>query len=177
MVDAGDIPPVPEPSVLRDWAMAYLARYAASTHRLAAVLERRLMRNGVDRAAARAAVMPIVAEMAAQRYVDDAAFARQRLAALLRKGVPLRVATGRLRAEGLDPPAREEDASDAATEVHAALAYMRRRRLGAFGPGGNERQLAMMLRAGHPAALVKRLLAAPDREARDFLVDELSADA
>ena len=70
-----------------------------------------------------------------------------------------------LRAAGL--PVSMTEHVDAARALTAALTFARRRRVGPFGPevadrALRDRQLAAMLRAGHPLDLSRRILAARD---------------
>lgn len=167
--------PPPDAARVRLWALYHLGRYAASSRRLAQVLERRAIKRGLDRAAAQALVAPVVAQMIAEGYVDDGAVARMRFASATRRGRAPGLAVRQLRAEGLDPDALGDAARSPLAEAEAALAYLRRRRFGPFGSDGDKaKQAAAMARAGHASQLVRLLLAAPSIEAADALVAEFS---
>lgn len=166
---------LPDAAKIRAWALYHLGRYAASSRKLAQVLERRLIKRGADRTVARGLAAPIVADMIAQGYVDDGAVARMRFAAATRRGRAPALAERQLRAEGLDPESLEAEARGAAADAAAALAYMRRRRFGAYGSGPVDKQIAAMARAGHGPVLSRALLAAETIEAAEALVAAINA--
>jgi len=151
-------------------ALAYVGRYATTRARLTAYLERKLRERGWagDERSPRAVAEALAARCAALGYVDDKAFAAARGAALSRRGYGARRIADALRAAGID----EEDAAPARDEAEAAaweaaLAFARRRRIGAFAArppdmDARRRALGAMLRAGHPLAIARRVLdAAP----------------
>lgn len=145
-------------------AARYVERYGGTTHRLRAVLRRRMDRDPEADPALGEVVEAIVARYAASGQVDDAAFAASRAARLVRRGVAPAVIRGRLLGEGLDAGAAlAEVEGDAA--LRAACALVRRRRLGPFRPDPDpEGDLAKLGRAGFPYALARRVLAM-DRDA------------
>jgi regulatory protein len=166
---------LPDAAKIRAWALYHLGRYAASSRKLAQVLERRLIKRGADRDVARELATPIVADMIAQGYVDDGAVARMRFAAATRRGRAPALAERQLRAEGLNPDALEAEARGAGADAAAALAYMRRRRFGAYGNGAADKQIAAMARAGHAPGLSRALLAAETIDAAEALVATISS--
>ena len=143
---------------LEELALAYVARFATT----AAKLERYLARNLRERGWADDSEPPVaalVARFVAAGYVDDAAYARAKSGSLLRRGYGQRRVAQALDAAGIAEPVREQVRAGEATQRHAALAMASRRGFGPFGKGEREpadwprqrqRQLAAMLRAGHP---------------------------
>ncbi len=140
--------PPPTEALLREAALAYLARYAATERGLLRVLTRRIdawahsaadpAREGADAAAetarrARAEAVALVRRLAASGAVDDAAFAAARAARLGRAGRSRRAIGVHLAARGVDAEtARATLPDDPEAELDAALAYARRRRIGPF---------------------------------------------
>ncbi|GIX15858.1 MAG: hypothetical protein KatS3mg119_0044 [Rhodothalassiaceae bacterium] len=165
---------------LKEAAFSYLARRGASAARLRHVLLRRLARwkEGADLAAEERAALAeaVVEEMAALDLVDDRRLARERVDALLRRGLGPAAIRARLRAQGFGAGdvAAAIDAVYAAQGrdaalLQAALAYARRRRLGPFGDGrargdprARERALAAFRRRGLPDSLARLILEAED---------------
>ena len=151
-------------------ALAYVGRYATTRARLSDYLRRKLRERGWDDAG-EPPVAAIVARLADLKYVDDAAFAGARGAALTRRGYGERRVAQALNFAGVD----EEDSAPARAVVQehaldAALTFARRKRIGPFATretDHNQRRkaLAAMLRAGHPMALSRRVVdAAPGAE-------------
>jgi SOS response regulatory protein OraA/RecX len=108
--------PVPDNADLRDAALAYLARYAATESALRRVLERRVERwaraaaGAVDTeviasqvSAAREALRDVVSRLVAAGAVNDAAYAEARARSLVRAGRSRRAVTAHLLAKGVDP--------------------------------------------------------------------------
>lgn len=174
-------------------ALYYLERYSASyaqLHRvLARKVETRLRLRGEAGDAeiagpAREMVSGIVEQAVSGGYVDDAAYARARVASLRRRGGSRRAIMAKLREKGLDPaliekalaadvaeaqangeaPADDDDDADARArrEYEAARAYARRRRLGPHRtppqPERRDRDIAAMARAGFALALAIRVI-------------------
>ena len=174
----GPVPP-PDEAALREAALAYLARYAASEAGLRAVLERRIERwaRGVeDRdlvteqvAAAKRAAVAVVARLAAAGAVSDAAFAESRARSLVRAGRSRRAVAANLAAKGVKAElARAAIPEDAETELAAALILARRRRIGPFrisGQADRQRELGVMARAGFPRSIAERALDTTPEEA------------
>lgn len=169
-------------------ALYYLERYSASSAQLQRVLARkvetRLRQRGEAGDAeiagpARAMVAGIVEQAVSGGYVDNASYARARVASLRRRGGSQRAIMAKLREKGLDPALITEalaedvaahsdaDAGDdpearAQREYEAAEAYARRRRLGAHRippqPERRDRDIAAMARAGFALALAIRVI-------------------
>lgn len=153
-------------------ALSYAARYATTRTRLKAYLVRKLRERGwlEDREPPVEAIVERLAELG---YVDDRAFASARAASLSRRGFGARRVEASLKSAGIG----EEDAVEArvlAREAawQSALRFTERRRIGPFAPAetdqnGRRKALAAMIRAGHPIAISKRLLAARPGEIPD----------
>ena len=148
---------------LREAAMAYLARFAASEVGLTRVLDRRIQRwaryaseAGGDpdevrqhRQQAREAVRAVVSDMMRLKLVDDTMFADGRARALSRGGRSRRAIAAHLASRGIDAEriagallhAQSGVLDDVAqAELAAALLQARKRRIGPFGvqPGDGD---------------------------------------
>ncbi len=150
---------------LEELALAYVARFATSAAKLEGYLRRKLRERGWDGEGA-APVAEIVARFVAAGYIDDAVFARARTGSLLRRGYGVRRIGQALDAAGIAEDVRAEVRAAPAEQRRAALALARKRRIGPFGPDGadravREKQLAAMLRAGHPLDSARELVNAP----------------
>lgn len=172
----------PDASSLHEAALTHLARYATTRAGLLRVLERRIARwvraGGEEEAAGtlRAEAKAVVERLAAAGAVDDGAFAAMRARSLTRSGRSRRAVEAHLRAKGVSA-ADAAMPEDAEAEYAAALAYTRRRRIGAFRRGevdqaGAMKELASMARAGFTQELARRALAA-DPEAAEEVINRL----
>lgn len=173
---------------LEELALAYVARFATTAARLAAYLDRKLRERGwagggEDAREGRAAADALVARFVAAGYVDDGAYARARSAGLLRRGYGTRRIDQALRASGVGEEERTAARAEEGEARRAALRMAERRRFGPFGreitEGGlggggldravREKQIAAMLRAGHPLDTSRELIdAASESEARQW---------
>jgi regulatory protein len=165
---------------LDELALGYVARFATSAGRLSAYLARKLRDRGWDDAAP-ADPAAVVARMVERGYIDDAAFARARGAGMMRRGFGARRITDTLARDGIAAPLAAESTGTEHQARLAALSFARRRRLGPFGTGSDEsgldpatraRQVAAMMRAGHPLAYARALIDAADGAAAQEWVDE-----
>ena len=144
-------------------ALDYAARYATTRAKLAAFLRRKLRERGWAEEGA-APVEALVERFSEHGYVDDAAFARARADALLRRGYGARRIGAALRAAGIDDDtAGKLDDRIGAEAQEAAMRFARRKRIGPFAPARPDpmqkrRWIAAMARAGHPMVLILRLL-------------------
>lgn len=150
---------------LEELALAYVARFAVTRAKLEAYLQRKLRERGWDGEAA-----PDPAGLAdrfvALGYVDDAAWARMKSGSLMRRGLGQRRVGQALAAAGVAGDIREDLRPSPAEGREAALLLARRRRFGPFGASlpdrpVREKQLAAMLRAGHPLDSARELVNAP----------------
>jgi len=157
-------PPLDE-AELEQAALFYAGRYATTRAKLSSYLARKLRERGWE-GPVEPPLDALVERMARLGYVDDRAFASARAAALSRRGYGAGRVEAALRAAGIAPEdaaGAREIAADGAWE--AALRFAERRKLGPFAAARADRParakaLAAMLRAGHPARLARRILAA-----------------
>ena len=135
--------PPPDAASLYQAALNHLARYAATEAGLRRVLRRRLdrwarMQADPEAAApavadARQAIEVVIGRLVQAGAVNDAAFADNRARGLLRSGHSGRSIQMRLVAKGVaSDVARTVSASDAETELAAALVLARKRRIGPY---------------------------------------------
>lgn len=158
-------------TALDELAIAYVARFATSAGKLRAYLARKLRERGWA-GAAPADVAAVVERMVARGYIDDAAYARAKGQGLLRRGYGARRIDQALGAAGIAGEARAAAHGEQREQRAAALAFARRRRIGPFGaeaaaggqfrldPVTREKQVAAVLRAGHPMDTARRLVGA-----------------
>lgn len=169
---------------LENIAGFHVERFATTAAHLKRVLQRRAERSlrvrGGDAHECIAWIEEIVARFMRNGIVNDERYASGRVATLRRMGKSPGKIRALLVAKGVDrlliDAAIKETAltatgTDAALE--AALAYARRRRLGAFGDQGGDaetrrkkatKDLSAMARAGFSYGIAKRALAAKDTD-------------
>lgn len=163
-------PPPLDRAAAEALALHYVARYATTRARLAAYLTRKLRERGAE-----GAVDPraIAEALAGRGYIDERGFAEGRARALSRRGMGGARIAGALRAAAIPDDVIAAAAEEAAREtppLAAALALARRRRIGPFAtqPADaklRERHVAVLIRAGHPHRLARRIAAAAPGEA------------
>jgi len=162
---------------LKDAALDHLARYAVSTARLRQVLQRRIRRSAkahdFDPAMLLSALETVIADLDRVGLLNDQAYADTKARSLNRRGGSRRLIAAKLAGAGVARDATaaalgrlEEETPEA--EWAAALAYARRRRLGAFrttedaSPERHRKDLAAMARAGFALDLARRALSGGD---------------
>jgi regulatory protein len=160
------VPPPLDAARLNELALAYAARFATSAAKLEAYLRRKLRERGWDDTGD-APVGLVVERFVAAGYVDDAAYARAKSSSLLRRGYGDRRVGQALSAAGIAVEVREEVRATEAAARAAALAMAMKRRLGPFGTERPDRalrqkQIAALLRAGHPMDSARVLVDAPN---------------
>jgi regulatory protein len=165
-----------DPAQLQELALSYAARFATSGARLEAYLARKLRERGWagDEAPDPAAVAGRMAQLG---YVDDAAYARTRADGLLRRGYGARRVNQALGAAGIGQGLRAEVLPGQGAAMRAALVLARKRRLGPFGAqlpdrAAHEKQLAVMVRAGHSHAIAARIIGAASIDQAEALLAE-----
>ena len=169
-----------DPRQLEELALAYVARFATSTGKLIQYLRRKLRERGWE-AAAEPDLSALVARFIAAGYVDDAGFARGRASGLRRRGYGDRRIEQALRGAGIAEEVRASVQGDESQTRHAALVLARKRKFGPFGtqpidPPKRQKQIAAMLRAGHPLDSVRVLIdSASEAEVLEW-VDEAAGD-
>lgn len=171
---------------LNEMALAYVARFATSGGRLSAYLKRKIRERGWDDETP-PDVAALVEAMVGHGYIDDAGFALARGTGMMRRGFGARRIAETLNRDGIAAPLVAQASGTEHERRVAALAFARRRRLGPFGTGSGEmddsrkarldpatraRQVAAMLRAGHPFATASALIDAADEVAAQEWVDE-----
>jgi regulatory protein len=165
---------------LHAMALAYLNRFDASANGLRTVLLRSVRRSlarielsdhermqRVD--AAERHVVALLQRFQASGLVDDRRLARHLVGSWRERGLSTRAIQARLASKGV--PGRVVDAAlgelaqdpQQGTELDAAIAFARRRRLGCFGAGAGDRavqrrDLAKMARAGFDFDVALRAL-------------------
>ncbi len=181
--------PAPTEAQLHEAALAHLARFSATEAGLLRVLERRIARwaraalqeeNDAERIdaasrSAQAAARAVAARLVAAGAVNDAAFAAARARRLARSGRSRRAIAAHLAQKGVDADTAQAVLPE--DELTAALAFVRRRRLGPFraadasaDPDQYRRELAALARAGfaHDVAVRALSMARPEAEDRLF---------
>lgn len=143
--------------------MAYVGRFATTRAKLASYLSRKLRERGWD-GPNDADVDALVQRHSRAGLVDDAAFAMARAQSLGRRGYGAARVRQQLRVAGV----HDDDGADALDRaardaVTAALRFAERRRFGPFAadepdPCLRQRQVAAMIRAGHPLGLSLAIL-------------------
>lgn len=154
-------PPSPlDQDSLSDLALRYAARYATTRAKLSAYLARKLRERGWS-----GAVSPdpeaLVRRMAELRYVDDAAFATMKAAAISRRGYGAPRVSEALRQAGVEEADRDAPERQArASRWDAARRFAQRKRIGPFAADyadrpQREKQVGAFLRAGHDLAMAR----------------------
>lgn len=142
-------------------ALRYVERFATTRGKLTAYLARKIHERGWDgKPADPAALAERLAELG---YVNDRLFAESRASAMARRGLGARRVAQALRHAGIEG----DDAAAlapvlAARRGETAVAFARRRRIGPFAAAPADRalqarQVAAMIRAGHPPDLAWRI--------------------
>jgi regulatory protein len=168
---------------LENAALHYLERFASSSANLRRVLMRRVARSaevhGTDRAEGERLVDALVQRYVAAGLIDDRLYATQKAASLSRRGTSRYAIKGKLAQKGvgkdlIDVALDELDDADGASELAAACALARRRRLGPYRPveervAQRRKDLATYARAGFSLDVARRVLDAPDPQALEAL--------
>jgi regulatory protein len=168
---------------LHDAALAHLARFAATEAGLVRVLDRRIDRwaraAGAEavhdpeaiaaaQQASRQTVREVVRALVQSGVVDDTAFAGARARSLTRAGRSRVAVSAHLAAKGVPQAVAQAALPDPESELAAALAYARRRRLGPFRISAADedtrrKELGALARAGFPQPIAQQALRmAPD---------------
>lgn len=156
---------------LDELALAYVARFATSRAKLEAYLHRKLRERGWA-GEGEPAIGALTDRLVAAGYIDDEAFARAKSGSLLRRGYGARRVDQALGAAGIAEGLRDEVRPAESVARRAALALARKRGFGPFGAvaldrAGRERQVAAMMRAGHPLDSARQLVGAGTVEAAE----------
>ena len=159
---------------LNDLALHYVARFATSAAKLEDYLKRKLRERGWE-GEGDPELAALTERFVAAGYINDTAYARAKSGGMLRRGFGARRVGQALSAAGIAEEIRLDVRASDAEQRRAALALAKKRRFGPFGPteldrAGRDKQIAAMLRAGHPFDFARALLAAPDMEAAEAWV-------
>lgn len=163
-------------AVLERAAATHLARYASSSENLRRLLMRRVAKAaGEDDAAAaegRALVEALVARFLRAGLLDDVGYAQAKAARLSRAGGSHLKIRGWLARKGVsraevDHAISALDERGEGSELTAACAFLRRRRLGPYRAPDDrasfrQKDLAALTRAGFALDLARKLLGAAD---------------
>lgn len=152
-------------SGLQELALRYVSRYATTRHKLRRYLTRKINERewkGDDAPQ----LEPMIARFVELGYVDDAAFALNKAAALTNKGYGSRRVSQALYQAGISD-LDGQDALDMSEKEkwQAALTYARKKAIGPFAMEQQprdicQRQLQAFLRAGHDYDIAARLISA-----------------
>jgi regulatory protein len=177
--------PAPAPALtatqLDNAALHYLGRFSSSSANLRRVLLRKVARaaaRGADTSGAEALIDALIERYLASGLLDDHAYAAQTAVSLVRRGGSRYAIGGKLAQKGVAAELVKETLAgltDAATsEIAAAAAFARRRRLGPYRSAdrrapSRQKDLASLARAGFRLDLARRVIDAPDIEALEAL--------
>ena len=161
------------PKSLENAALHYLGRFASSAENLRRVLTRRVERSArfhdIDRQEAAGWIDALVGRFVKAGILDDNAYTEARIVSLRRRGASSRAITANLRQKGLasDVVAAALEGEDDDSELSAAVALVRRRRLGPYRPEADRREMhakdmAVLARAGFSLDLARRVLTSVD---------------
>lgn len=165
-------PPAPlDRARLDQLALSYAARFATTAGKLEAYLHRKLRERGWA-GEGPPPVAALTAKMVDAGYVDDEAWARAKSGSLLRRGYGARRVSQALGAAGIGEALRSDLRASKFEARKAALALAAKRRFGPFGMSEpdralREKQLAAMLRAGHPLDNARAMVNAASVEAAE----------
>lgn len=179
------------PTRLEELALAYVARFATTQAKLRGYLQRKVRERGwigddesgcLGSEKASPSIEELVGRFAEKGYVDDASWARMKTGSLLRRGYGARRVGQALSQAGVDETMRAEARPDAFEQRRAAVVLARRRKFGPFAmrmiddPKSRDKQLAAMLRAGHPLDIARRIVESDDAAALEEWADDSPDD-
>lgn len=178
---ARKIPRKPSPASLERAALHYLERFASSAENLRRVLLRKVERaahhhEDIDREAAVGWIDDLIARYRRAGLLDDKAYAEARTTSLHRRGasarkIRLSLAQKGVAADTVDAALEElGERVEGDAEMQAAIALVRRRRLGVYRPSSaradyRDRDLAALARAGFSYDIARRVIEAEDEGA------------
>jgi regulatory protein len=161
---------------LEELALRYVARFSTTAAKLERYLRRKLRERGWD-GEGEPQVERTVERYVELGYVDDEAFARMKSGGLLRRGYGERRVRQALGEAGIGEDLRRQVRPRGGEARQAALTLARRRRFGPFGAVPldkplREKQIAAMLRAGHPLDSARQIVdAASVAEAEQWVAE------
>jgi len=154
------------PSELEEAALRYLNRFDCSASKLKTHLGALIRRRGGDSNALGAHVDALLERYRASGMLDDARFAENLSASLKSRGKSRRAIVAKLRVRGISSSIAETAVpKSSASELEAAEALVKRRRLGRFRPEAERQEyrrkdLAALARAGFDHEVAVRALGA-----------------
>ncbi len=166
---------------LENAALYHLGRFASSSANLRRILLRKVARaagEGGDTAEGTRLVDELIARYLASGLLDDRNYAAQAASSLARRGASRFSIGGRLAQKGVPSELVKEAfgslEESGNSELAAACALVRRRRLGPYRPAASRptwyrKDMATLARAGFGFDLVRRVLAVPDVAALEAL--------
>jgi len=181
-------PRQPTATSLENAALFYLSRFDASTASLVRVLDRRVRRaaradpEGADPDASARLIADVVEKMRRLGYLDDTRYAANRARGLLARGtapgrIRLDLAAKGVAADDIDAAlsALAADGGEGPLPLKAAVALVRRRRLGPYRAGAERairrtRDLAALARAGFDLAIARRVIDAETPESLERML-------
>ena len=186
----GPAGPAPGRSRLPAAPLAHPARFAVPEAGLVRVLERRIDRwaraagaegttdpDAIAAAAqaSRQAAREVARALVQSGVVDDTAFAGARARSLTRAGRSRRAVSAHLAAKGVPQATAQAALPDPESELAAALAYARRRRLGPFrivdaDADTLRRELGALARAGFPQPVAQQALRMDPEDAKALVI-------
>lgn len=159
---------------LKDLALAYVARFATSSGKLADYLRRKIRERGFE--GEPPDIDALVQRYVELGYIDDEAFARTREEGLRGRGYGARRVEQALRAAGIEEGIRAQVAPSEYQARHAAYRFAERRRFGPFGGevdrDRQQKQIAAMVRAGHSFDAARAMVEARDTDSASEWVAE-----
>ncbi|EPX83549.1 regulatory protein RecX [Salipiger mucosus] len=158
-------------SITSEWlvqaALGYLKSYETTTGHLRVVLERKIRRRlrgtETDLSEFHAEIDAAIAYCTERNYVDDRRFVELFIENALRTGMSLRKIDGKLRQKQIDPE-QYRDVIDEAEydELEAAIAFARKKRVGAFRPEDQDqyrqKDMAKLARQGFGYDICRRIV-------------------
>jgi regulatory protein len=175
-------------TALENAALYYLGRFATSSANLRRVLLRKVARatgQDGDQTEGARLVEELIARYLRSGLLDDRAYAAQAASSLARRGRSRFSISGRLAQKGVASDLVKEAIKGldegGSSEIAAACALVRRRRLGPYrSPAARSewrhKDLATLARAGFSLDIARRVLAAHDIEALEKLSRGESSD-
>jgi regulatory protein len=149
---------------LRGLALHYAGRYATTKRKLSDYLLRKIRERGWTEGEAFPDVVALADNFAELGYVNDAQYAESRARSFARRGFGARRLEQDLTVAGIDDDDGRAAREHAAEEIlSSALALAQRKKIGPFAsevtsPEKRQKQIAMMLRAGHGFDLARRIV-------------------
>lgn len=182
----GPAGPAPSRSRLHEAALTHLARFAVTETGLIRVLDRRIDRWARQAEAegtldpdsvggAKQTAREVVRALVQSGVVDDTVFAGARARSLTRAGRSRRAVSAHLAAKGVSQEVAKAALPEPESELAAALAYARRRRLGPFrvqdaDAETRRKELGAMARAGFPQPVAQQALRMDPEDAKALVI-------